>query len=289
MANEAKSFEDLDKLHVDSPKEAGTPKPPTVPIISVPTSLSGGEYNHRGGGSNDDNHRKYSFSHPTKGPALAILDPELTTTTPEHWWLSSGVRAVDHCTEALCSLKSTPESDEDAGRGLKFLVPGLLKCKKDPSDLDARFSCQMGVIEAMKAGSLHNVPMGGSHGIGHQLGPMGVGHGETSCILLPAVCKYNQSVNAKQQDKVKKILLSDAEVEAVLKQAGLGKDADLGDILDSIFRFLGMPRSLREFGIGDDKLDGLAENSLRDRWCPTNPRPLVEKAQIMEVLEMVKG
>lgn len=28
------------------------------------------------------------------------------------------------------------------------------------------------------------VPMGASHGIGHQPGPLGVGHGETSCILL---------------------------------------------------------------------------------------------------------
>ena len=289
MANDAKTFDDLDRLHADSSNPKEDMKAPNVPIISIPTSLSGGEYNHRGGGSNDDNHRKYSFSHPAKGPALVILDPDLTTTTPDRWWISSGVRAVDHCTEALCSLKSTPECDADAGRGLKLLVPGLLKCKKNNKDLDARLSCQMGVIEAMKAGSLHGIPMGASHGIGHQLGPLGVGHGETSCILLPAVCKYNQSVNAQQQKKVKDIIWSDEEVKKVLKDAGLIEEADLGDLLDVVFRFLGMPRTLKDFGIGDDKIEKLAQNALHDRWLPTNPRPMTEKAQVMEVLEMVKG
>lgn len=118
---------------------------------------------------------------------------------------------------------------------------------------------------------------------------MGVGHGETSCILLPAVCKYNESVNAKQQQKVKDVLWSEAEVDSLLQSAGLKQDAaDLGDMLDAIFRFLGMPRSLKDFGIGDDKLDLLAENSLHDRWLPTNPRPIHEKAQVMEILNMVK-
>ena len=126
-------------------------------------------------------------------------------------------------------------------------------------------------------------------GIGHQLGPMGVGHGETSCILLPAVCKYNKSVNAKQQQKVKDVLCSELEVLEVVKNAGWNEEADLGDMLDAIFRLLGMPRSLKDFDIGEDKLGPLAENSLHDRWLPTNPRPITEKAQVLEILDMVKG
>ena len=117
---------------------------------------------------------------------------------------------------------------------------------------------------------------------------MGVGHGETSCILLPAVCKYNASVNATQQDKVQSVLRSEPEVLEVITNAGLGEEADLGDMLDAIFRFLGMPRSLKDFDIGDDKLGPLAENSLQDRWLPTNPRPVTEMAQVMEILRMVK-
>lgn len=46
-----------------------------------------------------------------------------------------------------------------------------------------------------------------------------------------------------------------------------------------------MPRSL-EVGVGRDALDELAANSLHDRWCKTNPVPLTEKKQVLEILEM---
>ncbi|KAK5117128.1 hypothetical protein LTR85_009059 [Meristemomyces frigidus] len=288
MANNATTFGELDKLHIgNQQKQLEAVKPPTVPIISIPTSLSGGEYSHRGGGTNDQTHQKHSFSHPTKGPALVILDPQLTTTTPDSIWLSTGIRAVDHCVEGMCSLQSTPASDVDAAKGLRLLVPGLLRCKKDKFDLDARLSCQMGVVEAMKAVNQHNVAMGASHGIGHQLGPLGVGHGETSCILLPAVCRYNVEVNGDQQRKVADALWSEPEVEAVFKARGLTQQAQLSDLLDAVIRALGLPRSLQDVGVEEEKLELLAENSLHDRWCATNPRPLTEKGQVMEILKMV--
>lgn len=102
------------------------------------------------------------------------------------------------------------------------------------------------------------------------------------------MCKYNESVNAKQQQKVKDVLWSEPEVQKLLNDAALDQTADLCDMLDAIFRFLGMPRSLKDFDIGEDKLEPLAENSLHDRWLPTNPRPISEKAQVLEILNMVK-
>ena len=74
------------------------------------------------------------------------------------------------------------------------------------------------------------------------------------------------------------------------RQAGLeeGK-ADLGDVLDAVISELGMPRSLRDVGVGEDRMELLAEHSLHDEWCKKNPRPLTEKGQVLEILEMVKG
>jgi hypothetical protein len=92
----------------------------------------------------------------------------------------------------------------------------------------------MGVIQAMSAVS-SGVPMGASHAIGHQLGPLGVGHGETSCILLPAVCKWNARVGAnfERQEHARKILLSSQVVRDVLvKHSGQG---------DCEFRLLHFP------------------------------------------------
>lgn len=292
LANNASTDDDLMRLQSGTDWHSERPEviKSTVPIISVPTTLSGGEYQALAGGTNDTTHAKHGFNHGTFGPALVVLDAELTTTTPDKYWLSTGIRAVDHCTETICSLaEDKGDADRAAESGLQKLVPGLLRCKKDKADLDARHQCQLGVIDAMSAVK-KGVDLGASHGIGHQLGPLGVGHGETSCILLPAVCKYNASVNKAQQDKVAGILWAQEDVREVLESKGLeeGK-ADLGSLLDVIIRVLGMPRSLKEVDVGEDKLDVLATNSLEDKWCGTNPRPLTEKAQVLEILRAVVG
>ncbi|KAF2093769.1 Dehydroquinate synthase-like protein [Rhizodiscina lignyota] len=291
MANNAKTFDELNNLHSGTDWKRARPdlKSPAIPIICIPTSLSGGEYQDLAGGTRDDTHHKQAFVGPIKGPALVLLDPELTTTTPEWVWLSTGIRGVDHCVETMCSLLSNDEADVTAGEALGLLVPALLKCKHDPTDLDARLQSQMGVIKAMQAVK-NGVPMGASHAIGHQLGPLGVGHGETSCILLPAVCKFNESVNKDRQARVLEILWGNTDVEKVLKAGGLSKEkADLGDVLDVVIRELGMPRSLKEKGVGRDKLDTLAKNSLHDQWIKTNPIPIDQESQVMTILEAVVG
>lgn len=291
LANNVSTASDLETLHSGSNWHASRPDltAPKIPIICIPTSLSGGEYTRLGGGTDDRNNRKSGFQGPSKGPSLVILDPALTTTTPDSIWLSTGIRAVDHCVEAMCSLNGTAGSDEAAARGLEALVPGLLRCKADSEDLAARLDCQLGVIDAIRAIFFVEEPLGGaSHGIGHQLGPLGVGHGETSCILLPAVCKYNEKANPEQQQRVRSVLWEQEVVAEVLVRRGLSREkGGLGDVLDAIVRELGMPRSLAAVGVGEDKLDMLAENSLHDPLCATNPIPLKEKEQVMEILRMV--
>lgn len=124
----------------------------------------------------------------------------------------------------------------------------------------------------------------------YELGPLGVGHGETSCILLPAVCKFNAKHNANRgrQTRVREFLVRDPVLSEVLRSQSVeGENLDLADILHAVICHLGMPRSLRDVGLGRDVLDGLAESSLHDRWCRTNPVPLNEKSQVLEILEMV--
>lgn len=224
-----------------------------------------------------------------------ILDPALSVSTPPKIWFSTGMRAVDHCVEALCSThpKAGEETDKFAAKGLRMLLPNLLKTKSEWEDEKARLEEMMGIIEAMRALGT-GVPMGGSHGIGHQLGPFGVGHGETSCVMLPAVLKYNyehgdEKIRGKQR-KVRDVLWGEEMVAKVLTKRGLEKEkTDAGDVLDAVIRELGMPRSLKDVGVGKDQLDALAENCLKDPWLKTNPVPLTEKKQVLEILEMVLG
>ncbi|OGM39648.1 hypothetical protein ABOM_011453 [Aspergillus bombycis] len=262
-------------------------KPSAIPIVTVSTTLSGGEYNHVGGATNDLTKLKQLFVDPAlSGPRVIVLDPVLTLGVPQQVWLSTGMRAIDHCVESFCAKEVTTEASDTALAGLKLLIPALLRTAKDPKDLDARLAAQRGACESMKGLCVYQTPLGASHGIGHQLGPFGVPHAETSCILLPAVLKYNYSANYERQAKLFAIMWEDTVVSEVLRKHSLSPgSSDLGDLLDAIICELELPRSLRRYRIGEDQLRSIAKNSLKDAMCRTNPIPITTEEQVMAILE----
>ncbi|OTA93268.1 hypothetical protein M434DRAFT_31175 [Hypoxylon sp. CO27-5] len=287
LANDVTTPEELDSLCPTSSHKRHDIKPSKVPVACIPTTLSGGEYSAFAGATNDKTGQKHSFSEALQGPALVILDPKLTTTTPDRVWLSTGIKAVDHCVETLCSLESDDAADEDARNGLAKLIPGLIRSKQNPKDLEARLQCQLGARDAMSA-CTRGVPLGASHGIAHQLGPAGVSHGDTSCILNPAVCKYNyrKGANVERQNAIIRTLWEDPKAREIFTEKGLNREtADLGDLMDAIIRALDLPRSLGEFGISEEKLVDIAEHSLKDRWVNTNPAHL-DKEGVLKILRM---
>lgn len=185
-------------------------------------------------------------------------------------------------------MKRDEDADAACIEGLKCLVPALLITALDPQNAKARHDAQLGVSYSMVP--LHRrVFPGASHGIGHMVGPLGVSHGETSCILLPFVCKYNAKYNAnvELQAVAAKLLWDIGVAREKFEGRGLKEEtADLGDLIDVIVRELRMPRSLAEVGVGRDKFDALAVNSLEDSCCKANPIPMQRKEQVMEILEM---
>jgi alcohol dehydrogenase class IV len=273
---------------------AAPAKQPRVPVICISTTLSGGEYTFSCGATDDRDNQKHQFG-VRQAVRLVIFDAELVTkTTPLRLFLESGIRAVDHCVEALCSVYCNEITEMHAKASLARLVPGLLRCKADGdvrADVEARLLCQMASIDAIASVARVYTPVGASHAIGHTLGPFGVVHGATSGILLPAVCKYNARNSADAapcQAGAREILWSIPEMRSLVQSKGLVEGvADLGDLLDVLVRALDMARTLAEVGIGRDKFEKLAEFGILDAFAATNPVPLTEKGQAMEILEMV--
>ncbi|KAF2096159.1 putative Fe-containing alcohol dehydrogenase [Rhizodiscina lignyota] len=298
LANNVATIEDMEALVAPTEKDlemggealdrSTMGNEPEIPVIMVPTSLSAGEYSRFAGITSPKTKAKAQLFHPKMYASLIVLDPALTTTTPEWVWLSTGVRAIDHCCECYCSPHGNAEVDAAAEKSLKKLLTNLPITKRDPQNLDARLQCQLAANYIMN--NLLWAPevlmAGASHGIGHQLGPLGVGHGQTSCILLPAVMRYNKKVNEEKQEKLKNVIWQEPAVAEMLTDSGLKQDeSDLADALDKAFRILGMPRSLKEVGVGRDQFDMLAQNSLRDVCCIVNPIPFTDKEQVLEILE----
>jgi len=270
LANDIRTAEALDSLRpVEGPPAC---KPPTVRQITVPTTLSAGEFSAISGVTDERRRVKELFRHPQIIPRIVMLDPAVTVHTPEWLWLSTGVRAVDHCVEGICSGEANPFADAQALHGLALLTRGLPRVKSDPSNLEARLDCQIGSWLSM--GPLASgVPMGASHGIGYVLGALfDIPHGHTSCIMLPAVMRWNKPVNAERQ----------ALVAAAMGHPG----EDAGDVLDAFIAGLGMPRSLGAVRIGPENFARLAEGAMQTPWVPRNPRPIAGPAQVQEILEL---
>jgi maleylacetate reductase len=276
LANDIRSPEAIDALRAVKGADGsfGPPpmKEPTVRQISVPTTLSGGEFSAIAGVTDERTKVKELLRHPRIIPSAVILDPAVTVHTPEWLWLSTGIRAVDHCVEGICSNEANAYADAQALKGLALLASGLPRVKADGRDLAARLDCQMGTWLSM--GPLASgVPMGASHGIGYVLGAeFGVPHGHTSCIMLPAVMRWNKPANAERQ----------AMVAAAMSQAG----RDAGDVLDTFIGALGMPRSLSAVKISRERFARIAEQAMATPWVPRNPRPIHGPAEVREILEL---
>jgi maleylacetate reductase len=269
LANNVRSVEDIDRVRARK-GVAPDMNAPTVRQISVPTTIAGGEFSAIAGVTNMRTRVKEMLRHELVMPRAAILDPAVTVHTPEWLWLSTGIRAVDHCVEGLCSREAHPYADAQALKGLSMLAQALPRVKAIPGDLDARMDCQIGTWLSM--GPLSSgVPMGASHGIGYVLGAAyDVPHGYTSCVMLPSVMRWNKPDNAGRQ----------ALVSAAMGQPG--KDA--ADLLDDLIRGLGMPRSLQDVRIGPEHFDRIAEQAMATPWIARNPRKIVDPAQLREIL-----
>ncbi len=245
---------------------------PTIPIICIPTTLSGGEFNPLSGATDEETGHKQAYEHRDMAPKAVILDPAITVHTPNWLWLSTGVRSVDHCVETLASHLSNDYADGVAANALGMLAKGLVRVKEDPRDMDARLMCQMGAWQSMIP-IVGGVPMGASHAIGHILGgACDVPHGYTSCVMSPYVLEWNISHNANRQERIRESLA-----------AG---DKTASQALDELIGCLGMPRTLEEVGVGVDKFDMVAELTLEDIWGRTNPRPIEGAASVKEILNM---
>jgi maleylacetate reductase len=246
-------------------------KAPTVRIVAIPTTLSAGEFS-AGAGCTDTTRRvKESFGHPLMIPCTVVLDPEATVHTPEWLFLSTGIRAVDHAVEDICSVNGQPISEGAAYHALRLLGKGLPEVKADPADLEARLDCQIGAWMSM-VGSQTGVSKGASHGIGHVLGgTAGVPHGYTSCVMLPHVLRFNEEVNREKQARVSEALGQPGEPAA--------------DVVAQLIAGLGLPTRLRNVGVKPEHLDLIAENSMHDRWVHTNPRKIDGPAVIRELLD----
>jgi maleylacetate reductase len=278
MKRGVKTVEDFEPLRIYVTDDGQVINPLTegneVRVICIPTTLSGGEFNALSGSTDEVTQHKQGYEHRNMAPVMVILDPQLTRHTPEWLFLSTGVRSVDHAVETLASDRSNDFADGLADSALRLLREGLSRVKADGSDMEGRLKCQVGAWQSMIS-IIGGVPMGASHAIGHILGgTCDVPHGYCSCVMSPYVLKWNAEHDDSRQ----------ARISDCLGEPG----APASEALDRFIRSLGMPRTLGEVNVGEDRFRQVAEYTLLDIWGRTNPRPVKTADDIMEILQLAR-
>ena len=113
------------RVEANGTRVVPTVNDPPLRQIIIPTTLSGAEFSNLGGCTDPVRKVKDLYTGRLIGGQVVILDPAVTVYTPAGLWLSTGIRAVDHAVETICSRKPQPFTDATCIHALRLLSKSL--------------------------------------------------------------------------------------------------------------------------------------------------------------------
>ncbi|MGB1239396.1 MAG: iron-containing alcohol dehydrogenase, partial [Pseudomonadales bacterium] len=171
-----------------------------APIVAVPTTAgTGSEVGRASVITDEDAHVKRIIFHPKMLPEIVILDPELTVGLPPHITAATGMDALSHNLEALCSPFYHPLAEGIAVEGVRLVKEYLPAAVADGKNIEAR--TQM-LVASMMGATAFQKGLGGMHALAHPLGALyDAHHGMLNAILMPYVLKANQAVVSERIER----------------------------------------------------------------------------------------
>lgn len=226
------------------------------PVILLPTTAGTGSEVGRSAVIVFDNGIKAGVRCPDI-VTLAMCDPELTLSLPPRITATTGMDALSHCIETFCSPAINPPADAIALDGMKRIFASLERAVGDGSQREARWNMMMGSLEGALC---FQKGLGSVHALSHPLGALGFHHGTLNAILLPHVLACNSGQLAEK-------------LPIILQQSSQ-TSGDLPGVINRLNRSIGIPERLRDLGVDERSLAGVAERATQDNAHKTNPRTL---------------
>jgi len=205
--------------------------------------------------TNEADKSKLSANSNLLRPVFSILNPELTLTLPK-FQVACGISdMVAHVIERyFTNTKSVDLTDKLCEATLKSIIKNARLAFSDPDNYDYR-------AELMWASTVaHNGLLGtgraedwASHRIEHELSALyDVAHGAGLAVIVPAWMKYVYRHDVKRFAQFARSVWdvsSDSDEKAALEGIGC---------MRAFFRDIGLPATLKELGIGGEKIGEMA-------------------------------
>ncbi|MFW6414955.1 MAG: iron-containing alcohol dehydrogenase [Thermodesulfobacteriota bacterium] len=242
------------------------------PFVVIPTTGgTGSEATMAAVISNPDQNVKMSFSTPLIIPDFAVLDPRMTTTMPQKITAFTGMDALTHSVEACMGLQRNPLSDSFAFSAIELITNNLINAVKEGQNPQYRLAMSNAAYLAGVAFS--NSMVGVVHTVAHALGGVcHIPHGIANSIILPHGMEFNRS---KIEDIIAETLLPLAgpEIYATTPQKDrAGKAIEkIRELARELNELCGLPLTLKEAGVPEDKLEETAWVAINDATSNFNP------------------
>lgn len=253
------------------------PKPP-APLIAIPTtSGTGAEVTFNAVITNPEEKRKMVIISPRIAPDLAICDPLLTISLPPMLTASTGMDALTHSIESFTNDVFNPLADMITKESIQLIGKYLPKAVAKGEDREARY--WMLYASTITGLAFNLTRLANVHAISLPVSAhFGVPHGIANAILLPYVMEWNLSGCLDKSIEVAKLLGENVEGankwEAALKSV---------KAVRRLSQEIGIPRSLSEVDVTEDKIPVMAEDAIKSGNVLVNPRQTT-KDDIIEVL-----
>jgi alcohol dehydrogenase class IV len=228
-------------------------------IIAVPTAAGTGSEVGRAALIIDEQRQvKKIIFHPKLMPERVILDPLLTVSLPPALTAATGMDALSHNLEALCSSVYHPMSEGIAVEGIRLVQEFLLQAVVEGSNVTARM--QMLVASSMGATAFQK-GLGAMHALAHPLGALyDAHHGLLNAILMPYVLKANRE----------EIAIRIARVARYMELEEASFDGFMAWVLN-LREQVGIPHTLGDIGIDLQQQGLVGRMALEDPTAATNP------------------
>ncbi|RUM41193.1 MAG: alcohol dehydrogenase [Desulfobulbus sp.] len=248
-----------------------------APVIAVPTTAgTGSEVGRASVITDEEHHIKRIIFHPNMLPSQVILDPELTIGLPPAITAATGMDALSHNLEALCSPFYHPMATGIAVEGIRLVQQFLPRAVADGNDIEAR--TQMLVCSSMGATAFQK-GLGGMHALAHPLGGLyNAHHGMLNAILMPYVLKANRAA-------------IEEPIERLTRYMGL-ESTGFNGFLNWVLQLreqLEIPHSLASLEIDDSRADTVAQMATEDPSAGGNPLRLSQQEYKQIFLNAVTG